>query len=120
MTTRPRLKLGDHLVPGLAAVALFVVMAAAFLSSEFPTPEGFGDGSITSSIGYAMFNLNGQIPSEGFLVAFEIIDIVLVAALAAAVMLARRESGSGPLGESEDVRTDGGKHRKTENTEDDN
>jgi NADH-quinone oxidoreductase subunit J len=119
MTTRPRLKLGSHLIPGLAAVALFVVMAAAFLSAEFPTPEGFGTGSVTANIGYALFNLNGMngmIPSENFLIAFEIIDIVLVAALAAAVMLARREGESGPLGgSSEDVRTDGGK----KNTEDD-
>jgi NADH-quinone oxidoreductase subunit J len=119
VTTRPRLKLGKHLIPGLAAVALFVVMAAAFLASEFPAPEGFGKGSITKSIGYAMFNLNSPIPSEDFLVAFEIIDFVLVAALVAAVMLARRESGSGPLGQSEDVRTDGGKHRTTETMEDD-
>lgn len=127
MTTRPRLKLGRHLIPGMAAVALFVVMAAAFLSAEFPAPQGFGEGSITASIGYAMFDLEGPIPSENFLVTFEIIDVVLVAALAAAVMLARRESGKGPLSgsrsesesesESEsgndgltdmDVRTDGG------------
>jgi NADH-quinone oxidoreductase subunit J len=119
MTTRPRLKIGSHLIPGLAAVALFIVMAAAFLSANFPTPEGFGDGSITSGIGYAMFNLNGPIPSEGFLVAFEIIDFVLVAALVAAVMLARRESGSGPLGGSEDVRTDGGNDRTDPNSEGD-
>ena len=32
-----------------------------------------------------------SIPSEGFLAAFEIIDIALVAALVAAVMLARRD-----------------------------
>lgn len=118
MTTRPRLKIGRHLVPGLAAVALFVVMAAAFLSAEFPTPETFGAGSITSSIGYAMFNLNGldqQIPSEGFLAVFEIIDIVLVAALVAAVMLARRESGDGPLVGGGEVRTDGGNDRTDPN-----
>lgn len=115
MTTRPRLKLGSHLVPGLAAVALFVVLAAAFLSAQFPAPQGFGDGSITASIGYAMFNLQGPLPSEGFLVAFEIIDVVLVAALAAAVMLARREAGRGPLEGPDDVRADGGT-----NTEEDN
>lgn len=122
MTTRPRLKIGNHLVPGLAAVALFIVMAAAFLSAEFPTPAKFGDGSITSSIGYALFNLGGQaqIPSEGFLVVFEIIDIVLVAALAAAVMLARRESGDGPHGGSESVRTDGGTDNTDLNSEGDN
>lgn len=123
MTTRPRLNLGRHLVPGLAAVALFAVMAAAFLSAEFPAPQGFGAGSITASIGYAMFDLKGPIPSEGFLVAFEIIDVALVAALAAAVMLADREGERSPLsGSGSDsgaestngVRTDGGN-----NTEDD-
>lgn len=117
MTTRPRLKLGGHLVPGLAAVALFVIMAAAFLSAEFPAPQGFGTGSITASIGYALFDLKGPIPSENFLAVFEIIDVALVAALAAAVMLAKRDSG-GPLSgsgsdsgvevENADVRADGG------------
>jgi NADH-quinone oxidoreductase subunit J len=38
-----------------------------------------------------------DVPSETFLVVFEIIDVVLVAALVAAVMLARRESGRGLL-----------------------
>lgn len=126
MTSRPRLNLGRHLVPGLAAVALFVVMAAAFLTAEFPAPQGFGSGSVTASIGYAMFDLEGPIPSEGFLVAFEIIDVALVAALAAAVMLADRKSGRSPLSgsgsgsdsgssaEATEVRTDGGS-----NTEDD-
>ena len=41
------------------------------------------------------------VATEGFLGAFEIIDVVLVAALVAAVMLARRE-GALPF------RTDGG------------
>ena len=49
--------------------------------------------SVTASLGYAMFNLDGPIDSEGFLVAFELIDIVLVAAVVAAVMLGRSESG---------------------------
>jgi NADH-quinone oxidoreductase subunit J len=90
---RPELKLGSHLAPGLAAVALFVVMAAVFLGASFGQAQGFPqDANITASIGYAMFGLDfGDVPSEGFLVAFEIIDIVLVAALAGAVMLARRE-----------------------------
>ena len=95
MTTKPELKLGSHLVPGLAAVALFAVMAAVFLTASFPSPQGFaGDASIVASIGYAMFDLGfGGVASESFLVAFEIIDIVLVAALVGAVMLARREGG---------------------------
>jgi NADH-quinone oxidoreductase subunit J len=93
MTTKPELRLGSHLLPGLAAVALFVVLAVVTLRASFGDPQGFGaDAGITASIGYAMFNLDmGSIPGEGFLVAFEIIDVVLVAALVAAVMLARRE-----------------------------
>ncbi|WP_049947714.1 hypothetical protein [Candidatus Halobonum tyrrellensis] len=50
--------------------------------------------SVTASLGYAMFNLDGHIDAEGFLVAFELIDIVLVAAIAAAVMLGRSEPGT--------------------------
>jgi NADH-quinone oxidoreductase subunit J len=95
MTTRPRtIDLGRRLVPGLAAVGLFVVMAAAFLTSQFGESAGFGEGSITAAIGYALFNIQADvIPAETelFLVSFEIIDVVLVAALVGAVMLAKRE-----------------------------
>jgi NADH-quinone oxidoreductase subunit J len=98
MTTKPELKLGSHLLPGLAAVALFAVFAATFLTASFGDATGFPtDAHIPASIGYAMFNIGvdqvqgSLVQSEGFLVAFEIIDLVLVAALAAAVLLARRE-----------------------------
>jgi NADH-quinone oxidoreductase subunit J len=93
MTTRPRLRLGTHLLPGLLAVALFVVLAAVFLRTTLDGGQGFESGvSITASIGYAMFDLaGGQVDSNGFLAAFEIVDFVLVAALVGAVMLARRE-----------------------------
>jgi len=97
MTTRPRIATEGNWLAGLAAGALFAVMAAVFLGADLPNPVGFpGEGSITASIGYAMFNIDnmGAYPSEQFLVAFEIIDIVLVAALVGAVMLARREEGS--------------------------
>ena len=89
----PELKIGSHLIPGLAAALLFLVMAVTFLQAPFGEAQGFPQGAnIVASIGYAMFNIDlGAVPSESFLVAFEIIDIVLVAALAAAVMLARRE-----------------------------
>jgi len=111
MTTRPELNLGDHLVSGAAAVALFLVLAFNFVGSEFGRPAGFGDGSITASVGYAMFSLTDLAahPSEPFLVAFEIIDVVLVAALVGAVMLARREDGS-----MMPVATDGGTTADTE------
>ncbi|WP_049984870.1 NADH dehydrogenase [Halobellus rufus] len=97
MTTKPELKLGSHLVPGLAAAALFVVMAAAILSSSMPEPQGFAEGAnITASIGYAMFNLDlGDVAGESFLVAFIVIAITLDVALDGAVHLARREDGGG-------------------------
>jgi methionine-rich copper-binding protein CopC len=159
VTTRPELNLGGHLLPGLAAVALFALLAYVFLTASVGASAGFpasapvenvsvtdnasanvtldrseagvravavANGSetanltvtddpeanvtlvtaggsvfatvnepvsITENVGYAMFDLldQGTVPSEGFLVAFEVIDLVLVAALAAAVMLARRD-----------------------------
>ena len=96
--TRPRLvETSNQLVTGLVAVALFAVFAGVFLTAQLGSPAGFPeDGSITASIGYLMFNLGDQAAHGGeeFLVAFEIIDAVLVAALVGAVMLARREEGS--------------------------
>ena len=101
MTTRPELVDMDssRLLPGLAAVALFLVMAAAFLTATFGAAAGFPDGSVTASIGYAMFDLLDQaaITSEGFLIVFLIIALVLDAALEAAVMLARREGEGQPI-----------------------
>jgi len=107
VTTKPELKTGSHLLPGLAAVVLFVTMAAAILQASFGDPQGFGpDAPITASIGYAMFNLDmATIPGEGMLVAFEIIDAVLVAALVAAVLLARREQDGSVVA----LLTDGGR-----------
>ncbi|WP_424008418.1 NADH-quinone oxidoreductase subunit J [Haloferax denitrificans] len=108
MTTKPQLKLGSHLVPGLAAVALFVVMAVVFLGASFPDPQGFAEGAnITASIGYSMFNLGfGSVDGESMLVAFEIIDLVLVAALVGSVLLARREDTAGQM---RTILTDGGR-----------
>jgi NADH-quinone oxidoreductase subunit J len=97
MTTKPKLRVGSHLLPGLAAVALFVVVATVVLRASFGDPQGFpSDGSITASIGYAMFNLDmGSIPGEGMIVAFIVIAVALDAALDGALLLAKREeSGS--------------------------
>ncbi|WP_123533173.1 hypothetical protein [Halosimplex salinum] len=93
MTTRPRLATDVNYVNGLAALALFAVMGYVFMTSELGMPAGFADGSITASIGYAMFDMLDQaaIEAEGFLVAFIVIALVLDAALDGAVMLARRE-----------------------------
>ena len=101
MTTKPELQTEGSFVAGLAAVALFVVLGAVFIGVSFPAPAGFGEGAaITKSLGAALFDIapgaimdEGEtaVPGEGFLIVFEIIDIVLVAALVGAVMLARRE-----------------------------
>ncbi|SHG82302.1 NADH dehydrogenase [Halobaculum gomorrense] len=105
--SRPRLKLGGHLAPGLAAVALFGVLALVFLRASFGEAAGFEQGaSITAAIGYAMFDIDaGAVPGESMLVAFEIIDLVLVAALAGAVMLARTGAGASVV----TALTDGGR-----------
>ncbi len=125
MTNRPRLNTEGSLVAGLAAVALFVVLATVFLTASFPVPAGFPEGAaITRSLGAAMFDIapsaimgenEAAVPGEGFLVAFEIIDVLLVAALVGAVMLARREEageivglGSGTDEPADAVAADGG------------
>ena len=99
MTNKPEFKSDLNLLPGLAAAVLFVVMAAVFLGAEFGAPAGFPENaSVVASLGYAMFDITGSfvpIEGEGMLAAFEIIDIVLVAALVGSVMLARRDA---PLG----------------------
>ncbi|WP_227376057.1 proton-conducting membrane transporter [Haladaptatus halobius] len=111
MTSRPRMRDPAKMLPGIVALVLFVVLAVVFLGASFGAPQGFPNGAnITASIGYAMFNIfnvGGEniVQSEGFLIVFEIIDLVLVAALAAAVMLARRED----VGITESIRTDGGR-----------
>jgi NADH-quinone oxidoreductase subunit J len=96
VTTRPRLETNRRQAVGLLAFVLFAVLAAVFLTADLGSAQGFpGEGSITASIGYAMFNLDGgAYAAEGFLVAFIVIAVVLDAALDAAVMLARREEDS--------------------------
>jgi NADH-quinone oxidoreductase subunit J len=93
MTTRPELATNVNYRNGIGAVLLFAVMAYVFVTAQLGRPAGFGEGSITAGIGYAMFDMVDQaaFATESFLVAFEIIDVVLVAALVGAVMLARRE-----------------------------
>ncbi|MFW5896447.1 MAG: NADH-quinone oxidoreductase subunit J [archaeon] len=95
MTTKPELELGRHQLPGVVALALFAVMAAIILTASFGDPAGFGGiQSVTEGIGYALFNIGAEtVPpgTEGFLALFEMIALVLTAALVAGVMLARRE-----------------------------
>ncbi|ODR80441.1 NADH dehydrogenase [Haladaptatus sp. W1] len=117
MTSRPRMRDPSTMLPGVVAVALFAILAVVFLGASFGDAGGFGAGAnITASIGYAMFNIgnvggDALVQSEGFLVAFEIIDLVLVAALVGAVMLASRDDGeSGDNGTSSAVMADGGRN----------
>nr|WP_305882604.1 proton-conducting membrane transporter [Haloplanus ruber] len=114
------MRVGSHLLPGLAAVALFVVIAVAVLRASFGDPQGFpSDGSITASIGYAMFNLDmGAVPGEGFLVAFIVIAIALDAALDGSILLAKREEEGSAVA----LLADGGRQvheRLTDGTESD-
>jgi len=86
------------MLPGLAAVALFGVMAWVFLGASFGDAAGFpGGASMVDTIGYALIDANPtEIPSEGFLAALIIIALVLDAALDGAIHLARREDESEP------------------------
>ncbi|EMA39848.1 hypothetical protein [Halobiforma nitratireducens] len=104
MTTKPELRLGRTLVPGLLAVALFGLMAMIVLNTSFETmADGFGVDSITAAIGYALFNLGplqaeaGVAGTEPFLAAFLLIAIVLDAALDASLVLAKREEEGEPV-----------------------
>lgn len=95
--SRPRLATDLRASHGVAALALFVVLAAVFVTANFPDPAGFEAGlSVMEGIGYALFDLGEQsgLVTEGFLVSFILIAVVLDAALDGAIMLAREEDGS--------------------------
>ena len=85
----------NRLLPGLAAVALFVVMTVVFVTAPFGPAAGFPEGeSIVMNLGYALFDLElGGIPAEGFLAAFLIIAVGLDVAIDSAIFLAKREEG---------------------------
>ncbi|WP_284013376.1 proton-conducting membrane transporter [Halobaculum litoreum] len=111
--SRPRLKRDFNPVPGLAAVALFAVLALVFLQASFGEAQGFEQGaSITASIGYAMFNIDAGaisgavVSGEGFVVAFVLIAVALDVAIDGAVFLAKSEDEEGGIGA---VLTDGGR-----------
>ena len=93
--TSPTFPLGPNLFNGATAILFFILCSFIISStSSLISPIGFPEGAqITTSIGYSLFDIPGSpIESEGFIAAFEIVDIALVAALVAAVMLARRTS----------------------------
>lgn len=97
MTTRPQLRIGRHLLPGVLAVGIFAVFVSVIARSDFGASEGFPDEeSIIENIGFALLNIDaGAIPAEGFLVALIAIAVVLDAALGGAVMLASRDDEGG-------------------------
>ena len=107
MTTGPQLRVGKTLLPGLLAVALFGLMALIVLNTSFASmaTAGYPDGiSITSEIGYAMFDLDVLQSTEGsigatepFLASFLLVAIALDAALDASLVLAKREEGGEPV-----------------------
>lgn len=97
MTTKPRFRVGRHLLPGVIAVALFGVFTAIIATSSFDEAIGFPEGvSVIANIGFALLNIDaGYLPAEGFLVALIALAVVLDAALGGAVMLAWREDEEG-------------------------
>lgn len=107
--SKPELRLGKHLLPGLIAVALFGIMAVIILNSSFADPAGFGEASVIESIGFSLLDIGdaeGTVPTEGFLAAFILIALALDAALDGSIMLARRDDEDENL--MTGLRTDGG------------
>jgi NADH-quinone oxidoreductase subunit J len=108
VTTRPRpVSIDRSLLPGLAAVALFALMAAVALSADFGAVVadfGFPAGeSVVGAIGAALIGIDAAIPVENFVVALIVIAIALDAALDGSIMLAKRDE------EGEEPATDGGR-----------
>jgi NADH-quinone oxidoreductase subunit J len=120
MTSKPRLATDANFLQGVGAALLFLVMGYVFVIAPFGNPAGFADGSITATIGYSLLDLTDLAAheTEGFLVAFIVIAVVLDAALDGSVMLARREDEEGTI---VTALTDGGRRiggRVSENTDD--
>jgi NADH-quinone oxidoreductase subunit J len=105
MTTGPKLRVGQSLLPGVLAVALFGAMALIAFNTGFSDEmTGYPEGiSVTAELGYAMFDFTALQSTEGnvgateqFLAAVFLIAVVLDAALDAALVLAKRETDGKP------------------------
>jgi NADH-quinone oxidoreductase subunit J len=98
VTSRPRpVSLDRSLLPGLAAVGLFAVLAAVIIAADTSVlveSWGFPDGSIVGSIGAALIGISPEVPVESFLVALLVIAIALDAALDGSLMLAKRDEAT--------------------------
>jgi NADH-quinone oxidoreductase subunit J len=108
MSRSPFIPVGRHLLPGLVAVGLFVVMALTVLTAGdtgpfeplVTDPDGFADVSIVSGIGYALLGEPAAAGealvyqnTESFLVALVVLAVVLDAALDGSLMLVSRDEG---------------------------
>ena len=82
------------LVPGGVAAGLFGLLAWVAATSEFGPTAGFPETSLVAGIGYALIGLpaDAGVPTEGFLVAFIAIAVVLDVALDGALLLSEQES----------------------------
>jgi NADH-quinone oxidoreductase subunit J len=96
VTSRPRpISLDRSLLPGLAALALFGLVAAVVLAADTSVlvdSWGFTAGeSIVGSIGAALIGIEAAIPVESFVVALLVMALALDAALDGSLMLAKRD-----------------------------
>ncbi|AWB27085.1 hypothetical protein [Halococcoides cellulosivorans] len=93
--SRPRLDRGIDLRAAFGVGTLFVVLAWVFATADLGPAAGFGTDSVTDGVGFALLGLIDASPlvTEGFLLAFILLAVVLDAALGGAVHLARREGG---------------------------
>ncbi|XGI84255.1 NADH-quinone oxidoreductase subunit J [Halorutilales archaeon Cl-col2-1] len=73
-----------RLIPGAIVTALFVMISTVAVGTPFPAPRPV-TGDVTYMIGTVLF--------DEFLAAFEIIDMLLVAALIGGLYLAKRDKG---------------------------
>jgi NADH-quinone oxidoreductase subunit J len=81
-----------RLLGALAALGLFAATALAILTTRFPTAEpGIAPAESAPAIGAALLDYGAQ----GYVVPFEVISILLLAALIGGIAIARRSSPPG-------------------------
>lgn len=85
--------LDRRLLPGLAAVGLCGVVGWVSLAAALPPAAGLPEGGLVADTGYALLGLpdRARAQTEGFLVAFVLIALVLDAALDGALALGKRD-----------------------------
>lgn len=88
---RPRLHLGRHLLPGIVAIGIFILIAVTTFNIEFTDSVGTFEPNIIEEIGLSLVNAASE--ADGYLVPLILIALLLDAALDGAVYLARRDGG---------------------------